>query len=121
RENDVATHLYYIAREAANNALKHARPRSIHIRLSRCGEESMLCVEDDGSGFDASSRTQGMGLQIMRYRAKMVGGALGIQPGGNGGTPLCSRFPAGAREEEASDDAAIRTGAPAQTGASPSD
>ena len=34
RESDIATHLYHIAQEAVNNALKHGHPRRIAVRLA---------------------------------------------------------------------------------------
>jgi signal transduction histidine kinase len=97
RESDVATHLYHIAQEAVNNSLKHGRPRRIAIRLAG-GDGPFLSVEDDGVGLDESWPTapgaKGMGLLIMSYRAKMIGGALEIQPGAGGGTSVHCTFPA---------------------------
>ena len=65
RESDMATHLYHIAQEAVNNALRHGHPRHIVIRLAG-GEGSFLSVDDDGVGIHDSRHTapgaQGMGL-----------------------------------------------------------
>src|SRR5579862_34080 len=96
RESGIATHLYHIAQEAVNNALRHGHPRSIVIRLSG-GEGAFLTVADDGVGFHGSLPSapgaQGMGLLIMGYRAKMIGGALEVLPGPAGGTSVCCTFP----------------------------
>jgi len=93
-ESDIATHLYHIAQEAVNNALKHGRPRRIAIRLAGGSEGSFLRVDDDGVGVHTSPGDRGMGLSIMSYRAKMIGGALEVRPGQDGGTTVCCTFSA---------------------------
>jgi signal transduction histidine kinase len=49
-------------------------------------------VSDDGVGFfPPVSERRGMGLNTMRYRARMIGGELEIQPNApNGTTVICS-------------------------------
>jgi PAS domain S-box-containing protein len=97
RESGIAMHLYHIAQEAVNNALKHGRPRHIAIRLSG-GEAPFLSVDDDGVGLHESRPSgqtgQGMGLSIMGYRAKMIGGVLEVRAGLAGGTAVVCMFPA---------------------------
>ncbi len=90
----VATHLYHIAQEAVNNAIRHARATNIVIRLSSGAQEGTLTVADDGVGFEqpAPPRT-GVGLQIMNYRAGMIGGSLEVRRGEPCGTIVCCRFP----------------------------
>jgi len=85
RNPSIAIHLYRIAQEALNNAIKHARPKHVVVRLTRDNGEVTISVEDDGVGFDPISlRSGGMGLRIMRYRAKMIAGNLEVRrrPGG---------------------------------------
>jgi signal transduction histidine kinase len=92
QDNAAATHLYRIAQEALNNAIKHAKATCLRIHLRRTLREVELSVSDNGSGFP-KGRTDngGMGLQIMKYRAGIVGGDLRIQPGeGQGTTVSCS-------------------------------
>jgi signal transduction histidine kinase len=92
RNPPVAIHLYRIAQEAMNNAIKHGRPQSVMVRLTRRGGEIRISVEDDGIGFDPISvRSGGMGLRIMRYRAKMISGRLEVRKREGGGTVVaCS-------------------------------
>jgi PAS domain S-box-containing protein len=96
RESDVATHLYHIAQEAVNNALKHGRARHIVVRLQG-GDSPFLSVADDGVGLCESRASggpgQGMGLLIMTYRAKMIGGALEVRSNPDGGVLVCCTFP----------------------------
>ncbi len=68
--NQAATQLYSIAREAVTNALEHARALNIGISLESDGRSVTLRVQDDGIGFaDPPVDHKGMGLKIMRYRA----------------------------------------------------
>ena len=91
---NVATHLYHIAREAVNNAIKHGKPGFVVIGLSAENEVATLCVQDDGRGFEPFSENQaGMGLNIMNYRANMIGGSLSVRKNLTGGTIVSCQFP----------------------------
>lgn len=80
RDNAIATHLYRIAQEAINNALKHGQAQAIEIGLSANKERILLTVRDDGVGLaEAFSSRKGMGIRTMRYRAGMIGGSLAIE------------------------------------------
>ena len=84
---NVSTHLYHIAQEALNNAIRHGKARRIVITLSRRGGEGELMIGDNGAGIAARSvSSSGMGLHIMGYRARMIGGSLDIGPGPERGT-----------------------------------
>jgi PAS domain S-box-containing protein len=79
-DNALATHLYRIAQEALNNALRHGQAQAIAIGLTSNPQRIVLTVRDDGIGFSsAPPKRKGMGIQIMQYRAAMVGGSLAIQ------------------------------------------
>jgi PAS domain S-box-containing protein len=89
-----ATHLYHIAQEAVNNAIKHGKPQRISIRLHAANEEGTLVIVDDGPGIEnVSTHHTGMGLNIMNYRARMIGGSLELGPGPGGGTAVTCIFP----------------------------
>ena len=91
---NVSTHLYHIAREALNNALKHGKAKELVITLSVCGSEGILSVRDNGIGFpEISPNRGGMGLNIMNYRARMVAGSLNIRRNPGGGTTVSCTFP----------------------------
>ena len=78
-DNTVATHLYYIAHEAVNNAVKHAE--AIHIDLSLLQKDGYihLRIVDDGQGITAGGPSDGIGMLIMRYRASVIGAFLEIK------------------------------------------
>lgn len=73
--------LYGVAREALNNALKHADARQIHLLLRREGAAVVLEIADDGGGFDPAAVAQGggFGLRGMTERVAQVGGVLAVQ------------------------------------------
>ena len=83
----VATHLYRIAQEAANNAIKHGNAEHVSIVLNRDGDTIMVSVRDDGVGFpEVLPEKKGMGLQTMRYCAALIGATLSILKVPSGGT-----------------------------------
>jgi len=89
-----ATHLYHIAQEAVNNAMKHGGARKIVIELKAEQGRGRMAVYDDGKGIvEGPERTQGMGLHIMHYRAGMIGGALEVRRDSAGGTVVACNFP----------------------------
>jgi len=90
----VATHLYHIAREAVNNAIKHGHPSHVVISLSAENGEGTLAVQDDGAGISETPPSDtGMGLNIMSYRANMIGGSLDVRKNFTGGTTVVCLFP----------------------------
>ena len=81
-----STHLYRIAQEAVNNAIKHSKPGHIGIYLTREERLISLVIIDDGRGLSAHPDTaEGAGLRLMRYRAAMMGGTLHLLPAPAGG------------------------------------
>ena len=49
-DDAMATHLYHIAQEAVNNAIKHGHARNIVIRLAAENGWGTLLISDDGTG-----------------------------------------------------------------------
>ncbi|MEW6516579.1 MAG: PAS domain S-box protein [candidate division FCPU426 bacterium] len=75
--------LYFIAKEAVHNALKHGQPASIEIRTCQQDDVFQMEIEDDGRGMP-SSPGQGLGIHIMQYRAELLGGCLEVCGRNNG-------------------------------------
>lgn len=91
RDPAVATHLFRVAQEAVNNSMKHARAKRITIALHETAERIELVVADDGRGFESGRKAAGLGLQVMEYRARLIGGRLEIaSPPGKGVKITCS-------------------------------
>jgi PAS domain S-box-containing protein len=93
RETFVANHLYRIAQEAVTNATRHGHAHRIAIRLGVLDSNLELSVSDDGIGLAPNSPPDGMGLHIMDYRARSIGGVLDIQTQPGGGTSIICRVP----------------------------
>ena len=88
-----AHHLYAIALEAVNNALRHGKATEVVMELSREGERGHLVIEDNGSGFDpAATPGGGMGLRIMQHRAGMIGGNVEVTRRPEGGMMVTCSF-----------------------------
>jgi PAS domain S-box-containing protein len=85
-EEGAATHLYRIAQEASTNAARYARATSINIDLRTTARKLQLSVADDGIGLSAglAQGRPGMGLKIMEYRARMLGGTINFEEPGTG-------------------------------------
>jgi PAS domain S-box-containing protein len=88
----ISTHIYYIAREAAYNAVKHGKAQHITLSLSRMGNMGKLQIRDDGEGLPKSLKLKGMGIRIMHYRARRIGAVLDARRDGNRGSIVCLIF-----------------------------
>jgi len=81
------THLFYIAREAMANAVKHAGTDAVDVRVETHQQDVVLEVVDHGRGFDAAVTPPGhFGLDSMRSRAIEIDGRLTIDSGPGVGT-----------------------------------
>jgi two-component system CheB/CheR fusion protein len=93
-DDSIATHLYHIAQEAVNNAIKHGEAGKILIQLTAGPDRGRLVIKDDGKGISTGAAgSTGMGLHIMKYRSGMIGGALEIRKGPAWGTIVTCTFP----------------------------
>jgi signal transduction histidine kinase len=87
--------LLRIAQEAVSNAVRHARPHSVHITMSDEPAHWILAVADDGIGMAQSpelSARQGFGLSSMRQRAGAIGGEWQIESEPGQGTRVSVRM-----------------------------
>lgn len=92
-ETNIALHLYRIAQEAINNAVKHSTPKRIVVTAEFSKETKILAIEDDGCGFDPDAEHgPSSGMSLMPYRAAMIGGTLTVTSQPNSGTKIECRF-----------------------------
>jgi signal transduction histidine kinase len=73
--------VYRVAQEALHNALRHAKPAQVDVRLIGWSGGVVLEVRDDGHGFDtaaAEAASRRLGLASMRERARSAGGRLAV-------------------------------------------
>lgn len=79
-------HVYRIAQESVSNSVRHGRATEIRVVLTQDDQHAHMTVEDNGKGFPVSvARPEGIGMHVMQYRARMLGGELQFRnrtPGG---------------------------------------
>ncbi len=86
-------HLYYIVQEALLNAIKHGDATTLVVTLRPEGNQFKLTVQDNGRGFEQTGKSRsGMGIRIMRYRAKVIGATLDIESVPGKGTQITCIF-----------------------------
>ncbi len=91
--NGVAMHLHFIAQEAIMNAAKHSHASVITVRLLKQNDDLLLSVQDNGVGFLTGDQDRdGMGIGIMRYRAKVIGAVLELQTQPGEGTRVNCKY-----------------------------
>ncbi len=84
---ETRAHLFRIAQEAVQNALKHAAARTVSISLLADPERVRLEVGDNGTGLlDTSTHRSGLGMRTMRFRASVIGARLSVEQRPGGGT-----------------------------------
>jgi PAS domain S-box-containing protein len=90
----MAKHLYRIAQEAVTNAVKHGKAKNIRIELASDKERSVMTVKNDGKSLpEVLTNREGLGLKIMDYRARTIGGSLHVHSSPKGGTVATVIFP----------------------------
>lgn len=99
KDATIATHIYRIIQEAANNAIKHAKPQTIDIVLAEHRKTLHVTIEDDGIGFpEKLPEHPGLGLQIMSSRASLIGAKLTFSRREPTGTVIHFSLPYESRE-----------------------
>ncbi len=89
-----ATNLYRIAQEAVNNALKHGRATRIGLRLKDSAGTRVLSIRNNGRSLPKrKTGTDGMGLNVMRHRAEMIGATLELKSDQRQGVQVVCTLP----------------------------
>lgn len=88
-------HLYRIIQEAVTNAIRHGQAETVEVRIKNVPKgRNLLSIRDNGAGLAKTFRvSEGLGLQIMEYRARVLGGKLEIGPAPSGGTLVRCEYP----------------------------
>src|SRR5438309_3089790 len=93
-DDDVASQLYRILREALINANKHARATQILLEVRRLKSDLIFSVSDNGVGFRTKTKDgHGLGFHIMQYRAESIGARLEFKSPKKAGTRLTCYLP----------------------------
>lgn len=94
---ELETDLLRVAQEALMNSIKHARARTVTVRLRDDGQQLALAIRDDGCGFEAPAAQRhaggGFGITAMRERMARHGGQLVIHTTPGQGTEVTALYP----------------------------
>lgn len=88
--------LFRVLQELLSNAVKHAAPKHVEVKLHFGPEAVHLAVKDDGKGFDpAAPRPGHYGLINLRERAMKAGGDVTIDAKPGAGAHITFTVPLG--------------------------
>jgi len=91
--------IYRVAQEAMNNIAKHSKADLVRLSLRKMDKKMELSIQDNGEGFnleEAYSRKgtqRGLGLDSMRERVELSGGAFSIEASKGTGTAIRAIWP----------------------------
>lgn len=86
--------LIRVIQEALNNAIKHASPKNITIKIYEETEKRKIEIIDDGKGFDLSgNQTTGSGMTNLKKRMETIGGEFIINSASGIGTQIILTLP----------------------------
>lgn len=101
--------IYRIIQEALTNVARHSRATSVGVRFEWSDPLLKLFIRDDGQGFRSRNLSElpskHLGIEGMRQRAIILGGALDIKSEPNKGTLIEVRLPV-SRSQSANSGAA---------------
>lgn len=94
-DNSLVEQLFRIAQEAISNAVKHGLADRVAVQLTGTGDDATLKITDNGKGIDKNwKNSKGSGMDIMQFRAQLIGANLEIRNRKNGGVALVCVVPA---------------------------
>ncbi|SFT75741.1 Histidine kinase [Algoriphagus locisalis] len=85
--------LIRVIQESLNNAIKHASPDQIKIRIYENGKGKQILIKDDGKGFDASQESTGSGMFNLKKRMETIGGGFNLTSAVGKGTEITLTLP----------------------------
>lgn len=89
--------LYRMICEGLGNAVRHGKAKKIEVKLNISAERTVLCIIDDGVGFDVKgvmhSSTNGLGMQNLHQLSEILHGETSVESTLNNGTKLTITFP----------------------------
>ncbi|SFB61069.1 Histidine kinase [Algoriphagus aquimarinus] len=85
--------LIRVIQESLNNAIKHAFPDKIQIRLHENGMRKQILIKDNGKGFDSSQKLNGSGMFNLKKRMETIGGEFYLTSAVGKGTEITLTLP----------------------------
>jgi signal transduction histidine kinase/ligand-binding sensor domain-containing protein len=91
--SELRHNVFLAVREAVHNAVRHAAPRRLVLRMEHGACSLRIALEDDGRGFDPGAVAQGNGLINLRERLASLGGQCDIHSQTGSGTTVVLSVP----------------------------
>lgn len=85
--------LIRVIQESLNNAIKHAFPENIVIRMISIDEKRQILIRDDGKGFDSTQKSTGSGMFNLKKRMETIGGGFALTSAVGKGTEITLTLP----------------------------
>lgn len=85
--------MYRILQEHLTNVLKHADAKNVFINVDLKENDLILCVRDDGRGFNVHQKRNGIGITNMETRVVNLNGSFTIESAPGQGTTLLVSIP----------------------------
>jgi signal transduction histidine kinase len=91
--NDLKLNIYRIIQEGTNNIIKHAGAKNVNILLEKVDPDIHIVLTDDGKGFSADVKSNGIGLANIRNRVESFNGKVSFQSSPGKGCKLDAYIP----------------------------
>jgi len=85
-DDTTSIHLYRIVQETINNSIRHGRASKIFISFQNHNNNICMSIKDNGVGFPQKMNRKGIGINIMKYRASIIGASFNLESSKDNGT-----------------------------------
>lgn len=85
--------LIRVIQEILNNAIKHASPNRIEVKIQIQSSRKTIFIRDDGKGFDTKNTSQGSGMTNLDKRMQTIGGSFALSSAPGRGTEITLSLP----------------------------
>lgn len=92
-KNNIKINVFRILQEGLQNINKYAKANNISVSFIKENNVLNITIEDDGTGFDVSKKSKGIGMQNMISRAIDCNGKLDINSSKENGTKITLKIP----------------------------
>ena len=86
--------LYRIAQEQIHNIRKYSKAQKANMVLKKNSGNVILCISDNGVGFDDSKKPRGIGLRNIKSRVEFYSGKMRLFTAPGKGCKLIVMIPA---------------------------
>ena len=90
---EITTELFRICQESLTNVMRHAAATCVKVNITDTNNGILLCINDNGKGFETEQKKNTLGLIGMRERALSIKGILTIKSEPGKGTTICVIIP----------------------------